>query len=125
MGLTFREYIGKYYNVTDRIKARLINPKEAVAERDDLPYDDIIYIDDELQKVVYITDDSPISVVELLSYTAEDMHKINDPDLINVYDNYMEQVNVEDVDLANLISAAQIFMREKKEGRMRLAGCIQ
>lgn len=69
MDLTFREYIGKYYNVTDRIKARLINPKEAVAERDDLPYDDIIYIDDELQKVVYITDDSPISVVELLSYT--------------------------------------------------------
>lgn len=125
MDLTFREYIGKYYNVTDRIKARLINPKEAVAERDDLPYDDIIYIDDELQKVVYITDDSPISVVELLSYTAEDMHKINDPDLINVYDNYMEQVNVEDVDLANLISAAQIFMREKKEGRMRLVGCIQ
>ena len=105
MDLTFREYIGKYYNVTDRIKARLINPKEAVAERDDLPYDDIIYIDDESMK----------------GRNAE----LSKEKAARQYDNYMEQVNVEDVDLANLISAAQIFMREKKEGRMRLAGCIQ
>lgn len=125
MELTFQEYINRYYNVADRIRARLINPKEAVAMRDDLPYDDVIYIDGELQKVVYVTDDTPISVVELLSYTYDDMHKINDPDLITVYDNYMEQVNVEDVDMASLISAAQTFMREKKEARMRMAGCIQ
>lgn len=121
MELTFREYISKYYNVSDRIKARIVNPKEIVKNRDDLPYDDIIYIDGELQKVVYITDDSAISIVELISYTRDDIVKTGDIDLINVYDNYMEQVDVKDLDIVSLIAAAQIFMKDKKDERLRLS----
>lgn len=121
MELTFRDYIQKYYNVSDRIKARIINPKDIVKNRDDLPYDDIIYIDGELQKVVYITEDTAISIVELISYTRDDILKTGDVDLINVYDNYMEQVDVKDMDIMSLIAAAQIFMKDKKEERLRMS----
>lgn len=125
MEMTFQEYIKKHYDVSARIRARIINPKEVIKNRDDLPYDDIKYVDGELQKIVYIDDDDFISVAELISYTIDDISKIPNNDLKQLYDNYMSQINVEDVDLLSLISAAQVFMKDKKDERMRMLGCIQ
>lgn len=125
MEMTFQDYIKKHYDVSARIRARIINPKEIIKNRDDLPYDDILFIDGEFQKAVYIDDDTAISVAELISYTHDDIKKVSNRDLILLYENYMSQINVEDVDIMGLISAAQVFMKDKKNERMRLLGCIQ
>lgn len=125
MDLTFQEYIKQYYNVTEKIRARVVNPVDAIRQADSMPYDDIIFYEGELQKVVYLDADTPIPVAELIGYTKEEIDKINDAALTNVYVNYMENIETSDMDVQSLIQAAQMFMKDKRDQRRRQLACIQ
>lgn len=123
--MTFRDFISSRYNVTDRIRARVVNPIEAVKEADFLPYDDIIVYDGVLQKIVYLDKDTPFPVTELLSYTRADVDKMDDCPLKDVYNIYMENIDETDMDIQSIMQAARIFMKNKQNKMEEKLKCIQ
>lgn len=90
---------------------------EQIAAKDDLPYDDIQMTEDGvMSKVVYVDDDGrTIDIYELIAYSKSDVEATKDEDLIQVYNNYMAQVDVEAVNLEDMLR----LVREWKEARMR------
>lgn len=118
-----KEFVTSVYPIKELVRNVLSNPLVTVMKRDDLPYDDIRLVDGELQKVIFINDEEEfIPVLELLSYSEEDIRKLGDEQMRQVYEAYMENVDVEDMELANLIEASKRYrakQREKKELRDR------
>lgn len=125
MEMSFIEYIDTYYNARDRIYSKMKNPIQRVMEADGLPCDAVKMVDGELQKVVYLNDDGSdfITVVELITYTKDEVEKINDKELKEVYYAYMDNVHVEDVNIKEIINSAVLFQEKRKAKQERLALC--
>ncbi len=89
---------------------------EMIEQQDDLPFDEVRPDDDGMPtKVVMIDNERWISIYDLLSYTREDIVQKNDPDLLMVFDNYMEQVDVQDLDILNILQLIQKYKDIKKQ----------
>lgn len=123
--MTFVEYINTYYDARDRIYSKMKNPVQRVMEADGLPCDAVRVVDGELQKVVFLNDDGSdfVPVIELITYTKDEISKINDPMLKEVYEAYMDNVEVEDVNIKEIINSAVLFQEKRKAKQERLLNC--
>lgn len=117
-----QEFIQEYYPVEDRIQALNNDPYKMIASEDDLPYD-YIGCDDYgvLTKIVKIDDTRRISVADILSMTREEC--IGDPQLLDVYDIYMSQIDVEAVNITDIMESARRYKDSRKKGD-KVAGVL-
>lgn len=122
--MTLKEYVRTVYNIEDQVKAVNEDPVKLVMERDDLPADDAKYIDGVLQKIVYLSDEEFISVVDLLGYTKEEIDAQPNSDLANVWTVYMEKVELTDMGIEAIMSSCQELAKvhKNKEGLIRKLG---
>ena len=118
------EFIDEYYPIDEKIKQYEADPFKRIMDNDDLPYDDIRMYEGKLQKVVYLSDDEVIPVFELLSYTAEDIKKLNNAELSSVYNAYMDNIDVTDMTIEEIMSAVQDYSRAKENKERLLNACI-
>lgn len=112
-----QEFIKEYYPVEDRIQELNNDPYKMIANEDDLPYD-YIGMDEYgvLTKLVKIDDTRRISVADILSMTREEC--VNDPQLLEVYDIYMSQIDIEDVNITDIMESARRYKDSRKKGDM-------
>lgn len=115
------EFIETQYPIKDIVKERLADPYTRIAQLDCLPYD-IIGPDSEghLTKLVEISDTRTISVMELIAYTREDIVKLNDLELLNVWEAYMEEVDIEDLNISDIMACVKQYkmMGEERKNRV-------
>lgn len=114
------QFIREQYPITDRIKAANDNPINKVKMHDDLPYDLIaLNSDGVMSKMLYLDDTgATISVWDLLSSTPEE--RARDESLNLLYDNYMQQVEEQDLEIEDLLKSAKEY-RKHNEAQMRKA----
>lgn len=112
--MTFSTFINEYFPIDGLLPWNIMTAREIIEESDGLPYDDIRYVDGSLCKVVRLNDEEFMAVHELLSYSKEDVDKCDDIDFKELYSAYMENVEIEEVNLEN-ISALMREMRLKKQ----------
>lgn len=123
--MTIVEFIDDYYPIDDLIKEVKCDPIQRVLNNDDLPCDDVRFIDGELQKVVEISADVYVPVVEILSYCKEDVDAMTDTDFKNTYYTYMTLIDVEDVTIENIMSASRDYRKNKQAKDSLLNKCTQ
>lgn len=122
--MTIKEYIETRFSIDELVASKVGNPVERVLNNDSLPYDDIIYIDGALQKVVEINDSEVITVIELLSYTKDDISKMNN-DIADAYRAYMSLVTVDENDFDILVGLSREYMDNKAKKQELIAKCTQ
>lgn len=78
---------------------------EQIAAKDDLPYDDIDYSEDGvITKIVYLNDEGrKMDIYELIAHTPDDINASGDEELIQVYHNYMANIDIEPVDFEDML----------------------
>lgn len=102
------EFIQTQYPIRDKVASRLVDPYERVANNDDLPYD-VIGPDDSghVTKLVEVDDDRFVSVVDLISYSREDLLALNDAALMQVWENYMGQIDLRDMNITDIMDCVR------------------
>ena len=122
--MTLHEYVRTVYDIRDKVKRIKADPVQAIRDRDDMPYDDIRLVDGKLQKVVMLSDDEYISIVDLLGYTEEEVDKCNSIELKDVWHAYMENIVLEDMDIKSIMSSCRKLAenKEKRENLVRKLG---
>lgn len=123
--MTLREYINTIYPIDALIEVIKSDPIKAIMENDDLPYDEIRMYDGVMQKVVELEDGTFIGVMELLSYTKEDVLKLKDEELRNAYFAYMDNVVIEPVTLEYIMSSARELKKRKEQKKEMLERCTE
>lgn len=119
--MTFEDYIEEMYPIKSKVEAIRKDPIREVLENDFLPYDDICVFEGELQKVVETSKGDIIPVLDLLSYSKEDVEKMNDPAFKEVWEGYMDCVNVEDFNIQNILNIASTYRQNKQKKAEMLA----
>lgn len=102
------EFIEKHYPIKHKLEILKADPFKRIANADDLPYDAIG--PDEygnITKLVEVEDDRYISVFDLLSYERDELETSKDTALLNVYDIYMEQIDLKDVNIMDIMASAK------------------
>lgn len=123
--MTFKEYIKEYHPIKEQVYRKLKDPVSLILERDDLPCDEVRAVDGVLQKVVYISDEEFVPVFDLLSYTKEDVEKLKDADFKKVWLAYMENVDVQDLDIDSIITASKEYQNSRKRKKELIMKCTQ
>lgn len=112
--MTIIDYINQKYPIRERVKELISNPYTRIANEDDLPYDKIGPDSNGfVTKLVQVNDeDRYISVIDLISLSEDD--RKNDPELANIYDIYMTQVDIEDVNISDIMKSVEAYKSLKK-----------
>ena len=112
--MTIIDYINQKYPIRERVKELISNPYTRIANEDDLPYDKIGPDSNGfVTKLVQVNDeDRYISVIDLISLSEDD--RKNDPELANIYDIYMTQVDIEDVNISDIMKSVEVYKSFKK-----------
>lgn len=112
--MTIIDYINQKYPIRERVKELISNPYTRIANEDDLPYDKIgPDSNGYVTKLVQVNDeDRYISVIDLISLSEDD--RKNDPELANIYDIYMTQVDIEDVNISDIMKSVEAYKSLKK-----------
>jgi len=119
-----REFIEQQYPIKDILKVRLSDPIKAVMERDNLPYDKIgLDENGNLTKMVEVDDEHYIPVVELISYTPEEIATMSNDNLKIVYNSYMSMIDLQDVEIADIMASARKHAEIKRRREEQLAKC--
>lgn len=114
--MKFPEYVRTVYPIKDIVEQIKQNPIQQVIDRDDLPYDSIKRVDDEFVKVVEYGDEGDfIPILELVSLTKEELERIDNQALTDVYNTYMSKVEILDVDLTTLINASREYQKSLQQ----------
>lgn len=102
------DFIREQYPIRDKVAARLSNPYDRVANSDDLPYD-LIGPDESghYTKLVEIEDGRYMSVVDLISYTRDDVVAMGDQALLAVWENYMDQIDIHDMNITDILECVR------------------
>jgi hypothetical protein len=104
-----------YYPIKNKIKDRIENREKYVAEADDLPYD-FIAVDTygKLAKHVWLNKENNryISVMELLCLDKSIIDISKDEELQLVWENYMEQVTIEDIRMSDILELVSKYKDE-------------
>lgn len=91
---------------------------DIIKERDDFPYDEIMVTEEGgMSKVVFIDDTRYIDVYELIAYSQTDVEAMKDPELLQVYNNYMEQLDLRDVSILDTIGLAKEWVAQRDKER--------
>ena len=120
------QFIETQYPIKDRVRAKLENPYERIAQMDDLPYDKIG--PDEfgtITKLVEVEEGRYISVLELISLTKDEIEMVEDLPLQIVWENYMSQVDLQDLNIIDIMDSVRQHqklssMREEQVGVLSL-----
>ncbi len=122
--MKMRDYIDQFYPIREKVEQKVKNPVQRVLEADDLPYDEVLPVNGVLQKVVYINNSDYVAVVELLSYSKQDIETMpaND-DLRVTWEAYMENVDVQVVTVQELISASKEYVQLQKRRKEMVDQC--
>lgn len=112
--MTIVQYIQEKYPIHNRIRELVANPYATIANEDGLPYDEIGPDEDgNITKLVLVNSEGrKISVIDLITLTPEELD--TDLELKNVYDNYMMQVDLEEVNLCDIAKMAKSYKDMKK-----------
>lgn len=107
--MNLREFIETKYDVKDKIANLKSNPILDFINSDIFPFDFIEYNKGEMVKMIYYANGKKeIPVLELLSNKREDIVKSGDNDLLEAYDMYTSQFDLEQVDLLDPVKLEQI-----------------
>lgn len=124
MEMGILDFIEQQYPIKDIVSVRLSDPVKAVMEQDSLPYDKIALDENgNFTKMVEITEERCIPVVELISYTKEEIDKTNDDNLRDAYNAYMSLIDVQDIEIADIIASARKYDNIRKKREEQLAKC--
>jgi len=123
--MTLLEYIDDYYPIRDQVERKIKDPITMIMEKDDLPCDDVKAVDGKLQKVVYMTDDEYIPVIELLSYVREEVERMPDSDFKEVWFAYMDNITVNDMDLRTIVEVSKQYTTAKERKEELVKKCMQ
>lgn len=120
------EFIETQYPIKEKVLARLENPYKRVEEMDNLPYD-VIGPDEfgNVTKLVEVEEGRFISVIELMSYSREEIVDSGDSPLLLVWDNYMSQIDLEDLNIIDIMDCVKQHQnisakREEQLGVLRI-----
>lgn len=98
--MTFREFIETRYDVRERIAQLKSDPIKDFINSDIFPCD---FVDIEggemIKKVYYAQGEKDIAVLDLLSYRREDLVRLGDKDLLEIYDTYTANFTFDGGDL--------------------------
>ncbi|MCI9050354.1 MAG: hypothetical protein HFI05_00280 [Lachnospiraceae bacterium] len=122
--MTLKEYIKEYYPIKEKLQIIKSDPIKMIMEQDDLPYDSIVSVDGKLQKVVYISEEDFIPVLEILSYSKEEVEKSKDIEFKEVWKTYMDNVEITDLNLENLMTISKEYIESRKRKEALLEQCI-
>lgn len=102
------QFIEEQYPIREKVFAKLEDPYTRIAQMDDLPYD-LIGPDEagHVTKLVEVDDGRYISVVELIGMTKEDIASSEDPALELVWDNYMSQIDLHDLNISDIMECVR------------------
>ena len=108
--MTIIEFIQTQYPIRDKVKGRLEDPYKKIANDDDLPYD-VIGPDDNgvVTKLVEVEENRYISVMDLISMSEEEVNRTGDQPLITVWRAYMEQIDLEDMNLLDIMESVRRY----------------
>lgn len=114
--MTIRDYIKDIYRATpdNLMDIYFQDPLKIIAERDDIPYDAIESVDGILQKVIYLSDDTPEPVIDMLSYTPAYAQKIYNEADFKIWQSFSDKVALTDVDMFEITK-----LRENIEASQR------
>lgn len=115
------EFIEQYYPIMDRVKDKLSDPYKRIAEMDDLPYDKIGPDENgHVTKLVEVDETTYISVAELISYSEEDIKKMEDEALKNVWYAYMDNVDIMDLNFVDLQECVRSYLSQSEKRKEQL-----
>jgi len=124
ISMKMREYIDRFYPIREKVEQKIKDPVQRVLEEDDLPCDEVLPVNGALQKVVYINTSEYVPVIELLSYSKQDIEKLPvGDDFRSTWEVYMENVDVQIVTIQELISASQDYMQLQKRRKEMVDRC--
>ena len=112
--MNLKEFVRDKYPIGDRIRRMKEDPITQVMENDDLPYDEIKLVDGIYQKVVMLDDTEYIAITDLLMLTKEEVDQMKDESFKQVYKAFMENVEVEIVDINNISNSLKELDSMKK-----------
>ncbi len=114
-------FINTQYPIRDKVIARLENPYKRVEAMDDLPYDKIGPDENgNITKLVEVDDERWISVIELIGMTREDILATGDTALLTVYDAYMSQIDLEDLNIADIMDCVRRYQSIERKSKEQL-----
>lgn len=91
--MTLRNYIEQVYDVREKIAERKRDPIQDFINNDPFPFSYIANDCGQLVKMLTFDNDKrEISVLDLISYYPDDISKTKDEPLINLYNNYMRNI---------------------------------
>lgn len=102
------EFIETQYPIKERVLAKLENPYKRIEEMDDLPYDKIG--PDEfgnITKLVEVEEGRYVSVMELMGYSREELVASKDEALLQVWEVYMSQIDLEDLNIVDIMECVK------------------
>lgn len=110
------DFIEQQYPIKDLIKDKLSDPYKRIAEMDSLPYD-VIGPDDsgKVTKLVEVDEVTFIPVIDLISYTREEIMGMKDARLLEVWDAYMDEIDLEDVNIVDIMECVKQYRRSSQE----------
>lgn len=119
-------FIETQYPIKDKVRAKLENPYTRIENMDDLPYDKIG--PDEygnITKLVEVDDERYVSVMELIGLTKDDLAKLNDAALQSVWEVYMSQIDLQDLNIIDIMECVRqhqsiVKVREEQLGVLSL-----
>jgi hypothetical protein len=116
--MTFKNFIETKYDVRERIADLKSNPLKSFIDSDIFPCDFVDVENGEMVKMLYYANGAKdIAVLDLLSYRREDLVRLKDQDLLDLYDTYTEQFDFDDsMDLTKLSSIREESLTRKRNG---------
>ena len=119
--MDFQTYTREIYPIKDKVEAMQRDPVKQVMEADFLPCDGIRMINGVLQKVVETREGEFIGVLDLISYTKEDIMALKNESIEEVYTAYMNCIDFEEYDTQQILGVAAAYRRNREKNEERLA----
>lgn len=119
--MNIMEFIETSYPIRDKVLARLQDPYKRIADSDDLPYDKIGPDDNGvITKLVEIDENRFISVSDLIGYNREEVVATKDVALLEVYDAYMSQIDLTDLNIIDILECVHTHKNIVNERQAKL-----
>ena len=109
MTMTFRRFIETKYDIRERVAILKSDPTKEFINSDIFPFDFIEIENGEMIKMIYYAGGKKdIAVLDLLSYKRDDLVKLGDKDLLEIYDSYTKNFDFESSDLLDPAKLSEI-----------------
>lgn len=118
--MTLKDYIEEQFPIDRLISQYASDPIARIMNADGLPFDKICVYEGKLQKVVEISEDEYVSVLDLISLEEKDL-KGCAPEFIAVYHAYMDNIELEDVDVLEILNISRNYRKRKEQIKERIS----